>query len=92
VGWLELQLDPEVGPVRPVHLLGEDHGHPEGPRARGQTIDRRDQCEAARRGDRRARIEEVALHVDDEDGGAPGIDGRSHGWILIPGDGSGKVP
>jgi hypothetical protein len=48
-----------------VHLLREDHRYLQRTRTGCEVVDAGDQIEAAGRGDRGARVEKVALHVDD---------------------------
>lgn len=74
----ELELDSEVRFVGAVHLLREDYGHSERAGVCGEAVDAGDQLETAGRGDRGAGVNEVALHVDNKDGGAARFE---TGWL-----------
>src|SRR5262249_24980535 len=64
---LVLELDAEVRQVGAVTLVGEDDRHA-GPASRAvQAVDARDEREATDRLRGRAGVEEVALHVHDEE-------------------------
>jgi hypothetical protein len=60
------QLDPVVRAIAPVHFEREDHRHAVPPRPRRESVDGRNQGAAAGRLLHGALLDEVALHVDDE--------------------------
>jgi hypothetical protein len=73
---LELELDSEVGAVWAVHLLREDDGQAPAPAERDKAIDGGDDRGSTGRRDGRPGIDEVPLHVDDQDRAPRGIEGR----------------
>jgi hypothetical protein len=73
VRWLELELDSEVGPVSAMHLLREDHWQTKLAGSACEAVDARDQIHTPGGGNRGARIEEVSLHIDDENRSATGV-------------------